>query len=410
MSKKTKLFSAKNEKIIIGTISAVLIAIVFFSIGNWVGNGRLVFGNGRLFSINTNSPQGLPNSLNYSAIQQEYNILKLNFDGKLTPQQLQDGLMSGLTTATGDPFTEYFNTSQANNFNNQLNNTFTGIGAVLGADSKGEPEIMSPLKGYPADKAGLMAKDVIVSINGKPTAGESVDTAVNSIRGQSGSTVTLLINRNGQPMTFKIVRQKITSPSVQSSIINGNIGYLQITSFSNDTASLAQNAANDFKSKGVKSVILDLRDNPGGLVDSAVSVSSLWLPSGKTIMIQKHNNQVVQTYQSNGNDILNGIPTVVLINGGSASASEITAAALHDNKAAKLLGEKSYGKGTEQQIIQMPGGAEIKVTIAHWYTPNNISIHHVGVTPDTKVTQSSSDTVSGADTQKNAAINYLQNL
>lgn len=401
-------FVSKKKKIIILTGSGVVIAALFLFIGINIGNGRITFGNGRLVSINTSSEQGLPTSLNYAAVQQAYNILKLNFDGKLTTQQLQDGMMSGLVGSTGDPFTEYFSASQAKAFNDELNNTFSGIGAELSVNSKGQIIVMSPLVGYPADKAGLQAQDVILSINGKSTSGMNSESAVNAIRGPSGTTVTLVVDRNGQQLTYKIKREQITAPSVQSSIINGNIGYMQITSFANDTASLATAAANNFKSKNVKGIILDLRDNPGGLVTAAQSVSSLWLPEGDTILIEKHNNQVVNTYQSMGDDVLNGIPTVVLINGGSASASEITSAALKDNNAATLMGSQSYGKGTAQQIFQLTGGAEMKVTIVHWFTPNDVSIEYKGITPDIKVSQSSADTANNADTVKNAAIQYLQ--
>jgi carboxyl-terminal processing protease len=189
--------------------------------------------------------------------------------------------------------------------------------------------------------------------------------------------------------------------------LTNNIGYINIISFADDTPELAQQAADDFKQHNVKGIILDLRGNPGGLVSSAISVSSLWLPEGSTIMTEKHGNQVIQTYQAVGGDTLNGIPTIVLINSGSASASEITAGALKDDKAATLIGEKSYGKGSVQQIYNLAGGREIKVTIYHWYTPDNINIDKVGIEPDVVVPLTQSDQQNGIDTQENAAINYL---
>lgn len=405
---KLKNSFVKNKRVIYLVFFGLVIAAVFYGIGLSVGDGQIQFGNGQFITFNTSNAQGLPSTLNYQALQQEYNILKENFDGKLSAQQLQDGIQTGLVNATGDPYTEYFNASAANAFNNQLNNTFSGIGAELGQNAKGQLIIIAPLSGYPADKAGIKAQDIILTINGVSTSGENIDNAINAIRGPNGTTVTLVVQRNNQQITYKIVRQQITAPSVQYSIINGDIGYLQIIDFSNDTASLAQTAANNFKAKGVKYVILDLRDNPGGLVTAAVSVSSLWLPQGQTIMTEKHNNQVVQIYQSTGNDILQGLPTVVLINGGSASASEITASALHDNKAATLIGVKSFGKGSVQEVDPLFGGAEIKVTIAHWFTPDNKSINKIGIQPDIVVNENNSNQSSAVDLQKNAAIQYLQ--
>ena len=384
--------------------SLVIIFAGFFTLGIFWGDGRIP--NGIEDLLNPSNANNLPASINYSALQQEYDLIKQNYDGKLTAQQLQQGAEAGLANATGDPYTEYFSPSEAKNFNNQLNNTFTGIGAVLGV-SNGNIVIISPVSGFPADKAGIQPGDVISSINGTSTSGMNIDTAVNDIRGAAGTKVTLGIIRNGQHLSFTITRATITVPSVSTKIINGNIGYMQIITFANDTSSLAQNAANMFKSKGVKAIILDLRDNPGGLVDAAINVSSLWLQSGKSIMIQKHDNQVVNTYTSTGNDILNGIPTVVLINGGSASASEITSASLHDNGAAYLIGQKSFGKGTEQQLVPLFDGSELKVTIAHWYTPKNVSIEYKGITPDQTINLGPNQANTSSDSQLNAAIQYL---
>lgn len=385
--------------------SLVLIITGFFTLGILWGDGRIPNGIEELF--NKSNINNLPASLNYSALQQEYDLIKQNYDGKLTAQQLQQGVEAGLANATGDPYTEYFSPSEAKNFNNQLNNTFTGIGAVLGV-SNGNIVIISPINGFPADKAGVQPGDVISSINGKSTTGMNIDTAVNDIRGAAGTKVTLGIIRNGQHLNITITRATITVPSVSTKIINGDIGYMQIITFADDTSSLAQKAANMFKSKGVKAIILDLRNNPGGLVNAAINVSSLWLPAGKTIMIQKHDNQVVNTYTSTGNDILYGIPTVVLINGGSASASEITSAALHDNGAAYLIGQKSFGKGTEQQLIPLFGGSELKVTIAHWYTPKDVSIEYKGITPDKTINIGPNQENTASDAQLNAAIQYLE--
>ena len=184
---------------------------------------------------------------------------------------------------------------------------------------------------------------------------------------------------------------------------------MQITQFSDDTGTLAAQAAADFKAKGVKSVILDMRDNPGGLLSAAVDVSSLWLPEHETVLQEKRGGKVINTYQSEGNPVLNNVPTVVLINGGSASAAEITAGALHDNGAATLIGEKSFGKGSVQQITPLSNNEEIKVTVARWYRPNGENIDKKGITPDKVVKMTDDDYKNGTDPQKEAAIAKLLN-
>lgn len=377
-----------------------LIVLVFFA-GQAVGAGRLGFHH-------TAPSSGLPNKLDYTEVNQVYQSLKENYDGKLTASQLEDGLKHGLAESTNDPYTEYFTPKEAQDFNSQLNNSFSGIGAQLGQDSDKNIEVIAPIDGLPADKAGLKSKDLITRINGTSTSGMSVDDAVNRIRGKKGTKVTLQVVRNhSQALTFTITRDDIKIPSVKTKMLDGNIGYLQITSFSDDTIGLAEKAATDFKNKQVKGIILDLRDDPGGLLDAAVHVSSLWLPSGQNILQEKTGSTVVNSYSALGGDTLHGIPTVVLINSGSASASEITAGALHDDKAAYLIGEKSYGKGVVQQLINFRDGSELKVTVASWYRPNGQNINHKGITPDKTVKISDADVKASTDTQLQAAQAYL---
>lgn len=371
----------------------------------------LNFGNGRL---RVNVPWGtkpvtnLPNSLNYTTVNQVYQSLKQNYDGQLTQTQLLNGLKHGLAQSTNDPYTEYFTPAEAKSFNSQLNNSFSGIGAELGADSNGNLQVIAPISGAPAAKAGLKAQDIISSINGTSTAGMSVDAAVNKIRGPAGSKVTLgLVRDSTQALSLTITRQNITVPSVTTKTLPGNIGYMQISTFADDTTNLAQKAAGQFKSQNVKGIILDLRDDPGGLLDAAVNVSSLWLPQNQVILQEKRGTTVVQTYNAAGDDKLHGIPTVILINSGSASASEITTGALHDNNDAYVIGQKSYGKGVVQQLINFGDGSQLKVTIASWYRPDGKNINHLGITPDQTVKLTDADAKAGNDTQLQAAEAYL---
>ncbi len=388
-------------------LAAVFAAFFIFSFGVGVGNGRINIGPDRLFRKSVT--RNLPANLDYSAVEQVYDSLKVNFDGQLDVNKLLDGLKQGLATASGDPYTEYFNPAQAKDFSNELSGSFTGIGAELGKDASNNIVIIAPLSGYPAEKAGLRPKDNIVEIDGKSTADMTVSQAVDKIRGAKGTPVTLKVVRdNSQQLSFTITRETITIPSVETKILDGNIGYLKISRFGDDTSDLSRKAAQDFKQKDVKGVVLDLRSDPGGLLDAAVNVSSLWLPAGKTVLTERRANTVVHTYQAAGNPVLNGIPTVVLIDSGSASASEITAGALKDNGAATLVGNKSFGKGSVQQIVNFGDGSELKVTIARWFTPVGRNIDKQGIEPDKKVDRSDDDIKNSRDPQLDAATTSLK--
>jgi carboxyl-terminal processing protease len=297
-------------------------------------------------SLNGNSPT----SLDLSSVERVYATLRSQFDGSINAQKLIEGAKAGMVSAAGDPYTVYFTKSQANDYLNNLDGQFSGIGAEL--DTKNNQLIVvSTIPNSPAAKAGLQSNDVITEVNNKSTSGWSVDQAVATIRGKAGTTVTLAVARAGQAMSFSIIRANITDPSVTWSENSNNIGVMTISRFADDTEGLAQKAAQEFKSKDVKGVIVDLRGDGGGYLTAAQAVSSLWLPEGKTIVQERRGSTVVQTITATGGSILKGIPTVVLVDGGSASASEITAGALHDNGAAKLVGEQTFGKGSVQQIL-----------------------------------------------------------
>ncbi len=385
-------------------IVVILVAVLVFAAGDEVGRGNLHIRG--LSPVATNA--SLPTELNYSSVDQIYDLLKDKYDGQLNKDQLLDGIKSGLVSSTGDPYTEYFNPKDAKAFNDTLSGTFSGIGAELGTDTDNNIVVISPLSGYPAEKAGLKPHDIIAAIDGQPTTGISVSTAVRKIKGQAGSKVTLTIVRNGGvPFDVPITREQINVPSVKSQV-DGNIGYLKVVQFGNDTAGLAKQAVDDFKAKGVKGVVLDLRGDPGGYLNTAVDISSLWLDKGNTVVQERHSGKVQDTLFASGDNPLKGLPTVVLIDDGSASASEITAGALHDNKIATLVGIKSFGKGSVQQVINLPGGSEVKITTAHWYTPGGKNINKQGISPDVEVKNSDSDIKAGKDPQKDKAYEILR--
>lgn len=373
-------------------ISGVLLFVFAFGFG--IGSGAISF---TTQSGSQNS--SLPPNLNYSSVDKVYDLLRKSFDGELKEDELLEGLKRGLVRAAGDPYTEYLSAEETKEFDEDLNGTFSGIGAELGKEDE-SIVIVAPIAGFPAEEAGIKSKDIIAEINSESTYGLSVSEAVKKIRGPEGSAVKLRIIRGDQDLNFTIKRAAITIPSVEHKVLDGNIGYIQITQFGDDTTDLTRQAAEELKAKNVTSIILDVRGNPGGLLQSAVDVSSLWLPAGKTVLEEKRGDVVIKTYRADGDTILEGIPTVVLIDGGSASASEIVAGALADNGVAILLGTRSYGKGSVQSLERLPDGGSLKVTIARWFTPTGNNIDKEGIEPS-KIVEQNDD--SEADLQLEAA-------
>lgn len=369
------------------------------------------FGDGRI-SLNTASDvaeqvaNNAPANISTDGLQEIYDKLVQNYDGDIDVDKLLDGMKKGMVAAVGNTYTEYFSPEETKEFNSELNGTFEGIGAELGKKDN-FVVIVAPIKGAPAEKAGIQPGDVIVEIDGESSADITVSEAVKRIRGEKGTTVKLKLIREGEAVEASIVRDTIDIPSVEWSV-EGDTGILTISRFGDDTVSLAQKAAREFADKNIKKVILDLRGDPGGLLDAAVGVSNIWLPEGTTILEEKRGGETVKTFTAPSTPLLEGVKTVVLINEGSASASEIVAGALHDNKAATLMGVKSYGKGSVQQLIDLKNGGSLKVTIARWYTPAGKNIDKEGIEPDTKVERTIDDIKAARDPQLDAAKSALQ--
>ncbi|HSX01691.1 MAG TPA: S41 family peptidase [Candidatus Saccharimonadia bacterium] len=346
--------------------------------------------------------------LDFSSLNDLYDMMQRDFDGKIDAKAALDGARAGLVSAGGDPYTVYLTADQAKALNDDLNGKLSGIGAEIGIKNN-LLTVIAPIAGTPADKAGLKAGDLIGQINGQDTTGMSVDTAVSKIRGKSGTKVTLKIGRQGaDPQTITITRADISVPSVTWSLKNGDIGYIQISTFGSDTTSLIDKAAGELKGQGAKKVILDLRNNGGGYLDAGVAVASEFLPEGKTVVSERTNGKTTNTLTASAGGQLVGLPMAVLVNGGSASASEIVSGALHDNKAAQLVGETTFGKGSVQEIKDLPGGAEFKVTVAHWYTPGGININKAGIKPDVEVKLTTDDYNASRDPQLDKALQLLQ--
>lgn len=346
-----------------------------------------------------------PSALDFSSLNDVYGVLRSKYNGDIDPQALIDGAKHGMVAATGDPYTAYFTPAEAEEFNGELEGTFSGIGAELGVRDD-QLVIVSPLDDSPAKKAGLMGGDAILKVNGEETTGWTTDKAVSKIRGEKGTTVKLTVYRDNGLKDFSITRDTISVPSVKSEITEDNIGILRISRFAEDTSGLARKAAESFQAAGVKGVILDLRGNGGGYIDTAQAVASLWLEN--KVVVRERGTFGTETLNSENNAPLKGVKTIVLVDGGSASASEIVAGALSDHGVATLVGEKTFGKGSAQIIEDVPGGGQLKVTVAKWYTPNNKNINKEGIKPSVEVKITAEDVEAKRDTQKDKALELLR--
>lgn len=342
-------------------------------------------------------------TLDLSSVQLTYQTLQEKYDGDLDEQKLIYGANKGLVEATGDKYTVYLDPTEATEFNNSLSgNIGGGIGAEIGVRSD-VPTITRVLPEHPAATAGVLAGDVILAVNDESTEGWDSDKTARAIRGEIGTTVKVAVLRGEEERKeFTITREEIRDPSVRAEVKDG-IGILTVTRFDQETGALARKAAAEFTAQNVNGVILDLRGDGGGYLDAARSLSSLWL-DGKLVTEQRKGTQVIDRVISDRDAPLQSIATVVLIDGGTASASEIVAGALRDHGKATLMGEKSFGKGSVQEPLALDDGSLLKITVSRWYTPKGINVSDKGLIPDTEVKRSYDDVNAGRDPQLDAAV------
>lgn len=375
-------------------LTLVIVAIVSFVAG---ARSDALFANvASVFGARTSNK-----TIDLSSVQKTYQELVANYDGKLDTQKLIYGANRGLVEAAGDPHTAYMDPDETKEFDKSLSGQIGGgIGAEIGLRNN-KPTIIKPLENSPAQKAGIKAGEAIVKVNDEASSDWSVEKVVSKIRGEVGTSVKLTLLSDGQTREVSVVRQNIVSPAVESEI-DGEIGILKVNRFGDDTVSLARKYASEFVEKGVKKVILDLRNNPGGTVGAAQGLLGIWLDN-QIAMTERRGSEIVKTLRTTGTPILGNMKTVVLINGNSASASEITAGALREYGKATLVGQKSYGKGSVQIVLGLPGGSQMKVTEARWYTPKGKNIDKTGIEPDVKVDLSSDDVNNNVDPQMDKA-------
>jgi carboxyl-terminal processing protease len=327
---------------------------------------------------------------------------------KINDKKLFYGAIKGMVSAVGDPYTVFMDPKISKDFHDDLAGTFEGIGAEIGM--KGDAlTIIAPLPDMPAEKAGLKASDKILAINGISTNGLSVDEAVNRIRGEKNTKVKLIIMRGGfeAPKEFEVTRGMIIVKSVRKEFRPDGIYVLKITNFNDDTLDLFNEAVSDITAKNPKGIVLDMRNDPGGYLETAIEVASRWIEDGP-VVIEQFSPENKNEYLARGRARLENFKTAVLINQGSASASEIVAGALQDTGKGTLIGMKSFGKGSVQSLETMPDGSSLKVTVAKWLTPKGTSINEHGITPDFGVDFTAEDYNKDRDPQLDTAVKFLE--
>jgi carboxyl-terminal processing protease len=393
---------------------AVFLIASSFWLGLWWGKSHTNSQN-EIFKISeTNVENKLPvaeKDLDFSLFWKTWDLLKEKHvdKGNLDAQKLIYGAIKGMLQATGDPYTNFFDPQESKSFSEDLEGSFEGIGAELGIKDK-ILTVITPLDESPAQKAGLRAGDKIMKIGDQSTLDMNIYGAVDLIRGKKGTEVKLTIFREGETdtMEISIIRQTIEVKSVKMEIVEGNIANLRINKFGDKTSQEFDAAMNQIIEKEAKGIILDLRNNPGGFLESSVKIASRLMSRGKAVVIEEDSNGNRNTLYTSGGDKLSGLPLVVLVNEGSASASEILAGALRDDLQIPLIGTKTFGKGSVQELVNLSGGSSVKITVAKWMTPNGDYIMEKGITPDTEVKLTKDDYDNNRDPQLDKAKEVLK--
>ncbi|MBR3386335.1 S41 family peptidase [Candidatus Saccharibacteria bacterium] len=376
--------------------NAIIFSAVLAVLGALVGaNWNNMFG--------ANNVSGIGESgVDWSVLDEVYTKLSNSYNGDIDTAAVIDGAKSGLVAALGDIYTVYFNKENSADFYDDLHgNVGSGIGVEMGLRD-GYVRVLRTLPDNPARKAGILAGDIIYKVNGEEVWQKSTDEISKLVRGESGTEITVTVVRDGKEKEFTMKRETINNVSEYVEY-DDKTAIITVTRFDNDTGLKVQEEAKNFAAKGINKVILDLRGNGGGFVSAAQDLLSLWLDNQKMYVQKSKHYGNITTSTASGKAVLGNIKTIVLVNGSTASASEIVAGALQDYGKATILGEKTYGKGVVQNLVELTGGATLKVTVADWYTPNERSINHDGITPDVVVERSYEDINAMRDPQMDKA-------
>ncbi|KKS69052.1 MAG: Carboxyl-terminal protease [Parcubacteria group bacterium GW2011_GWA1_42_7] len=393
-------------------ILMIVLAGGIFGAGFWYGKNSIP--SVEKISGVLNPLEGQPAGADFSLFWDAWKEVQEKFVNRnnLDPQKMVYGAISGMLSALDDPYTVFMTPKENEEFSESMQGNFQGIGAEIGL-RKGLITVISPLENSPAKAAGLMPGDMILKIDEKSTEGLLVEEAVSLIRGEKGTEVKLTIARSSlvSSKEIKIIRDVINIPIVtlETKEINGKkIAYVSLSQFTENSVSEFKKTSQKISASDFDGMILDLRNNPGGYLESSVEIAGQFLEKGKLVVSEDYGDGKKKEHFSEGGQQLSSLPLVVLINGGSASASEILAGALRDQLGTRLAGEKSFGKGSVQELEQMKNGTSLKITVAKWLTPSGHSIMDDGLEPDEKVSFNQEDIDEGRDPQLDKALEMLK--
>lgn len=383
---------------------------LFFG-GYLYGRGPELLGNARaqsVFGTTVTVPADIAQDVDFDLFWQVWSLVREKYvDQPVADKDIFYGALQGLLYGLHDPYSTFFTPEMAEDFSQELSGSFFGIGAELGLSDAGALVVVAPIADTPADVAGVRAGDLIIAIDGTDTAGMTVSEAVGYIRGEKGTPVTLMLLSEGDTDSHSvtITRDEIHNDSVKVTVRPDGIGVVSISVFGDDTISGFAKAADTLEQAQVKGIVLDLRNNPGGYLEAAIALSGYW--TGDKTVVQEEVRGERTELPGDGDARFAGIPTVILVNGGSASASEILSGSLQDYGLATLIGEQTFGKGSVQELQDFPDGSAVKITVARWLTPKGRSIDKQGIAPDQEVALTVDDYHAKLDPQLDAAIRFF---
>lgn len=380
--------------LIVACVVAVVSSIFTYK---WITKNNAVLDLKASTTDTTNKTQAIAKSLeNFRSVIDEY------YKGDIDEEKLLDSTIKGYVDGLGDQYTTYMPKEEWDEFQESALGNFVGIGIYMTENSDELIEVVSPMEDSPAKKAGIMAGDIIVEVNGESVIGQSTDIVSSKIKGEEGTNVSIKIKRNDEYLTFDLVRENIKIYHVYSEVLDNNVGYISLITFDTGCADEFYKKLTELKDKGITKLVIDLRNNTGGIVNESLNIAEMFINKGNKLLITEDNkNNKVTTYAKS--DAIVDMDVVVLCNKYTASASEILIGALRDNNIAKIVGTQTYGKGVIQQIFKLKDGGALKITTEEYYTPNETKINKVGITPDVEVELKDGE----EDTQLNKAIEIL---